>query len=87
MSSMTDSVIEGEHLLPSKQKVVLVDDFAGDTYLEHVQVVEQDVPQSGEEEVLVQFYLRPINPSDFLSIKEGYKGTLPRPLVPGIEGR
>eukprot|EP00877_Chromochloris_zofingiensis_P008225 jgi/Chrzof1/3656/Cz13g03290.t1 len=69
-----------------KQTVVLVDHFANDKYLDHVKVVQQDVPEPKDGEVLVQVLLRPIHPADHMTMQNGFGGALPLPLIPGSEG-
>ncbi len=64
--------------LPSKYTSIQVDKFADEEYLSHVHVVERDLPTPE--------HMRPINPMDLLSIKTGYGGKAPIPMVPGSEG-
>lgn len=73
--------------MASKQQAVIVDQFDEKNFLNHVHVVEKDVPQVQAGEVLVNPYLRPINPTDHMAVKYGYWGTLPAPAVIGSEGK
>ncbi|KAK9845455.1 hypothetical protein WJX81_006838 [Elliptochloris bilobata] len=51
-------------------------------------VTDHPIPSPGDGEVLVQVYLRPVNPSDVMCIAGHYEGFKPKsfPAVPGLEG-
>lgn len=67
-------------------KAVHLTKFAGDEFLDHISVVDVPIPEPGEGEVLVNIYLRPINPTDVLFMKGAYGGGFSLPRVPGSEG-
>lgn len=48
-------------------------------------VADQPIPEPKAGEVLIQIYLRPVNPTDVLFCQGAY-GTFPVPRVPGSEG-
>ena len=67
-------------------KIVKLDEFSMKGDLSHVQVVEAPVPEPKQGEVLVNAYLRPVNPTDVILIKTGWGGMVPLPSTPGSEG-
>ncbi len=67
-------------------KIVKLDEFSMKDDLSHVQVVEAPVPEPKQGEVLVNAYLRPVNPTDVILIKTGWGGLVPLPSTPGSEG-
>ncbi len=67
-------------------KIVKLDEFSVKDDLSHVQVVEAPVPEPKQGEVLVNAYLRPVNPTDVILIKTGWGGLVPLPSTPGSEG-
>ena len=68
-------------------KMVKVDEFSMNDSLSHVQVVEGDVPEPKQGEVLVNVYMRPVNPTDVILIKTGWGGAVPLPSNPGSDGQ
>ena len=72
-------------MVPSN-KIVKLDEFSTKDDLSHVQVVEAPVPELKQGEVLVNAYLRPVNPTDVMLIKTGWGGLVPLPSTPGSEG-
>lgn len=67
-------------------KIVKLDEFSMSDDLSHVQVVDAPMPEPKEGEVLVNAYLRPVNPTDVILIKTGWGGMVPLPSTPGSEG-
>lgn len=67
-------------------KIVKLDEFSMKDDLSHVQVVEAPIPEPKQGEVLVNAYLRPVNPTDVILIKTGWGGMVPLPSTPGSEG-
>ncbi len=51
-----------------------------------LQVQEKDIPQPGDDEVLVKTHAAPVNPSDIAFIQGGYNVIKTLPAVPGFEG-
>ncbi|KAL0053804.1 hypothetical protein WJX82_010988 [Trebouxia sp. C0006] len=72
-------------MVPSN-KIVKLDEFSMKDDLSHVQVVEAPVPELKQGEVLVNAYLRPVNPTDVILIRTGWGGLVPLPSTPGSEG-
>jgi hypothetical protein len=72
-------------MVPSN-KIIKLDEFSMKDDLSHVQVVEAPVPELKQGEVLVNAYLRPVNPTDVILIKTGWGGLVPLPSTPGSEG-
>lgn len=72
-------------MAPSTNKMVKVDEFSMNDSFSHVQVVEGDIPTPKQGEVLVNVYLRPVNPTDVVLIKTGYGG-VSLPFNPGSDG-
>ena len=68
-------------------KAVHVYGFAGADYASHMKLVDIEVPEPGPGQVLVQIYLRPVNPTDILFCSGAYGPDFPLPRVPGSEGR
>lgn len=62
-----------------------VDQYDQQNWEQHTRFVEKEVPEPGQGEVLVQVYLRPVNPTDVILITTGW-GQIPTPAVPGSEG-
>ncbi len=54
--------------------------------MDHLALVDVPVPEPAAGEVLVQPFLRPINPTDVLFLKGAYGASFPLPRVPGSEG-
>ena len=69
-----------------KNKIVKLDEFSMSSDLSHVQVVDAPMPEPKQGEVLVNAYLRPVNPTDVILIKTGWGGLVPLPSTPGSEG-
>mmetsp|Transcript_35445 Transcript_35445/g.78638 ORF Transcript_35445/g.78638 Transcript_35445/m.78638 type:complete len:331 (-) Transcript_35445:737-1729(-) len=67
-------------------KAVHVTKFDAEKYLDYVTLVEIPIPEPGSGEVLVQPYMRPVNPTDVAFIKGAYGPNFPLPRVPGSEG-
>eukprot|EP00842_Homolaphlyctis_polyrhiza_P000531 jgi/Hompol1/1479/HPOL_005601-RA len=65
-------------------KAVILNQFG----IDNLQVVSRPVPVPGDGEVLVNIKLRPVNPSDVLSVLGYYLGFKPKsfPATPGLEG-
>ena len=74
----------GPEMAPSN-KIVKLDEFSMNSDLSHVQVVDAPMPEPKHGEVLVNAYLRPVNPTDVVLIKTGWGG-VPLPTTPGSEG-
>ena len=72
-------------MVPSN-KIVKLHEFSMKDDLSHVQVVEAPVPELKQGEVLVNAYLRPVNPTDVILIRTGWGGLVPLPSTPGSEG-
>lgn len=72
--------------MASKQRAVIVDQFDELNFLNHVHVVDKEVPLVQPAQVVVNPYLRPINPTDHFAIKYGYWGVINAPPFPGSEG-
>ncbi|KAK9865601.1 hypothetical protein WJX84_007390 [Apatococcus fuscideae] len=62
-----------------------VDQYDQENWDQHTRFVEKEIPEPGQGEVLVQVYLRPVNPTDVILITTGW-GHIPTPAVPGSEG-
>lgn len=73
-------------MAPKTNKIVKLDEFSFDDKLSHVQVVDASIPEPKEGEVLVNVYLRPVNPTDVILIKTGWGGAVPLPSTPGSDG-
>lgn len=71
---------------PSKNKQIKLDEFSMENSLSHVHIVEGDIPEPKQGEVLVNVYLRPVNPTDLILIKTGWGGAVPLPSNPGSDG-
>lgn len=69
-----------------QNKIVKLDKFSMSSDLGHVQVVDAPMPDPKQGEVLVNAYLRPVNPTDDILIKTGWGGLVPLPSTPGSEG-
>lgn len=67
-------------------KIIKLDVFSMSSDLSHVQVVDAPMPEPKQGEVLVNAYLRPVNPTDVILIKTGWGGMVPLPSTPGSEG-
>lgn len=67
-------------------KIVKLDEFSMKGDLSHVQVIDAPVPEPKQGEVLVNAYLRPVNPTDVILLKTGWGGMVPLPSTPGSEG-
>ena len=67
-------------------KTVKLDEFSSSSDLSHVQVVDAPMPEPKQGEVLVNAYLRPVNPTDVILVKTGWGGLVPLPSTPGSEG-
>lgn len=67
-------------------KIIKLDEFSMSSDLSHVQVVDAPMPEPKQGEVLVNAYLRPVNPTDVILIKTGWGGMVPLPSTPGSEG-
>lgn len=66
---------------------VEVFEFNKDDPIQGTRLVKRPVPEPGEGQVLVNILLRPINPSDVMSLIGVYPGfTTKLPGVPGIDG-
>ena len=74
-------------MAPTSNKQIKLDEFSFDEDLGHVQVVEGDIPEPRQGEVLVNVYLRPVNPTDVILIKTGWGGAVPLPSNPGSDGQ
>ena len=70
----------------ASNKIVKLDEFSMSSDLSHVQVVDAPMPEPKQGEVLVNAYLRPVNPTDVILIKTGWGGLVPLPSTPGSEG-
>lgn len=68
-------------------KAVHVTGFGGADYASHMKLVDIEIPEPGPGQVLVQIYLRPVNPTDILFCSGAYGPDFPCPRVPGSEGR
>lgn len=73
-------------MAPATNKQVKLAEFSMDESLGHVQVVEGDIPEPKQGEVLVNVYLRPVNPTDIILLKTGWGGAVPLPSNPGSDG-
>ena len=73
-------------IMAPSNKIVKLDEFNMKNDLSHVQVVEAPVPEPKQGEVLVNAYLRPVNPTDVILITTGWGGLVPLPSTPGSEG-
>lgn len=51
-----------------------------------LQLADDPLPEPGQGQVLVEIYLRPINPTDLLLSSGAYGRDFPLPRVPGSEG-
>lgn len=67
-------------------KALQLSAFGGDAFLDHLALVDVPVPEPAAGEVLVQPFLRPINPTDVLFLTGAYGASFPLPRVPGSEG-
>lgn len=69
-------------------KAVAVDEKNIKAPDEPVRIIEKKMPQPGPNEALVRIYLRPVNPSDCMSVIGVYAGFKPAsyPATPGLEG-